>query len=59
MVQRDAHISEIWTLLQHDDVESTSEERLELTENPNPTITIVKSYEPSSLACEKEERQIH
>ena len=30
MVQRDAHSLEFWTLLQHDEVSSTSEERLEI-----------------------------
>ena len=58
LVQRDAHSSEFWTLLQHDEVSSTSEERIELTENPNPTITIVESYEPSSLVGGKVERNI-
>ena len=58
MMQRDEHSSYFWTLLQHDEVESTSEERLELTENPNPTITIVEIY-PSSLVGGKVERKIH
>ena len=58
-MQRDAHGSEFWTLLQHDEVASKSEERIELTENLNPTITIVESYEPSSIAGGKEEIKIH
>ena len=58
-LQRDAHGSEFWTLLQHDEVASTSEERIELTENTNPTITIVEIYEPSSLAGGKAESKIH
>ena len=58
MVQRDAHSSECQTLLQHDEVESTSEDRIELTKNPNPTITIVESYEPYSIAGGKAERKI-
>ena len=58
MVQRDAHSSEFSTLLQNDEVASTSEERIELTENPNPTITIVESYEPSSIVGGKEEIKI-
>ena len=58
-MQRDAHSSEFWTLLQHDEVASTSEERIELIENPNPTITIFESYEPSSIPGGKAERKIH
>ena len=58
-MQRDAHSSKFWTLLQHDEVAATSEERLEPTENPNPTITIVESYDPSSLAGGKAERNIN
>ena len=59
MLQRDAKNYEFWTLLQHDDIASTSQERLELIENPNPTITIVEIYDPSSLAGGKVERKIH
>ena len=58
MMQRDDHCSDFWTLLQHDEVAATSEERLNLSENPNPTITIVESYEPSSLVGGKVERKI-
>ena len=58
LVQRDAHGSEFWTLLQHDEVASTSEERIELIENPKTTITIVESYEPSSIAGGKEKIKI-
>ena len=58
LVQRDAHGSEFWTLLQHDEVASTSEERIEIIENPKPTITIVESYEPSSIAGGKEKIKI-
>ena len=59
LVQRDAKSYEFRTLLQHDEVSSTSEERLELIENQNPTITIVEIYEPSSLTGGKAERKIH
>ena len=59
MMQRDAHCPDFCTLLQHDEVVDTSEERINLNENPNPTITIVESYEPSSLAGGKVERKIH
>ena len=58
-VQGDAHSSKFWTLLQHDEVATTSEERLNLSENTNPTITIVESYEPSILAGGKVKRKIH
>ena len=58
MVQRDAHSSDFWTLLQHDEVAYTSEERIELSENPNARITIVESYDPSSLAGGKAEIKI-
>ena len=46
---------DFWTLLQHDEVADTSEERLNIIENQNPTITIEESYEPSSLASGKSE----
>ena len=59
LVQRDAKSYEFWTLLQHDEVTSTSEERLELTKNPNSTITIVESYGPPSIVGGKAERKIH
>ena len=59
MVQRDAKSYEFWTLLQLDEVASTSEERLEIIDNPNPAITIVEIYEPSSLVGGKVERKIH
>ena len=59
LVQRDAKSYEFWTLLQHDEVASTSEERLEIIENHNPTITIVDIYEPSSLVGGRAERKIH
>ena len=58
-MQRDAKSYEFWTLLQHDDVESTSEKRLEIIDNPNPTITIVEIYELSSFVGGKAERKIH
>ena len=59
LVQRDVKSYEFWTLLQHDEVASTLEEMLEIIENPNPTITILDIYEPSSLAGGKSERKIH
>ena len=59
MVQRDAKSYEFWTLLHHDEVAFTLEDRFELLENPNPTITIMEIYEPSSLAGGKAERKIH
>ena len=57
-MQRDDHSSYFWTLLQHDEVSSTSEESIELNENPKPTITIVDSYEPSSITGGKEKIKI-
>ena len=50
MMQRDEHSLDFWTLLQHDEVAATLEERINLSENPNLAITIVESYDPSNLA---------
>ena len=58
-MQRDEHSSYFWTFLQQDEFSATSEEMLNLGENPNPTINIVDIYEPSSLAGGKAERKIH
>ena len=58
-VQRDANNFEFWNLLQHDEVSATSEEMVDLSENPNPTITIVKIYGPSSLVGGKAQINIH
>ena len=58
-MQRDAKSYEFWTLLQNDEVVSTSEERLEIIENTNLAITIVDIHDPSSLAGGKVERKIH
>ena len=53
MMQRDAHSSDFCTLLQHDEVAATSEERFDINENPNPTIIIEDIYEPYILASAK------
>ena len=58
-MQRDAHILELCTLLQHDEVAATIEQRLDISEKPNPTIIIEERYEPSSLVSGKAETNIH
>ena len=52
-------IQSFWNLLQYDEVATTSKERLKLSENQSPTITIVEIYEPYSLASEKAKIKIH
>ena len=47
IMQRDVHNSDLCVSLCHND------ERFETSEHPNPTITIVQRYEPSSLASGK------
>ena len=53
LMQSDAHSSYFCTLLQHDEVASTSEKRLDISENTNPTVIIEEIYEPSIFACGK------
>ena len=59
MMQRDEHSSDFCTPLHHDEVVATSEERLEISKNPHPTIIIKESHEPPSLATRKTEIKIH
>ena len=59
LMQRDEHSSNFCTPLQHDEVSTTSEERLDINKNPHPTIIIEESHEPPSLATGKTEIKIH
>ena len=59
LMQRNENISYFWTLLQYDEVATTLEERINLSENKNPTIIIEDIYEPCILASGKEEANIH
>ena len=43
IMQRDVHNSDLCISLCH------NEERFNISDHPNPTITIVESYEPSKL----------
>ena len=58
-MQRDEQISDFCIPLHNDEVSSTSDERIHISENPHPTIIIEESYEPSSLACGKAKIKIH
>ena len=53
IMQRDVHNPDICISLCH------NEERFDMSEHPNPTITIVEIYEPSSLESGREETKIH
>ena len=59
LMQRDEHSSYFWTLLQNDEVTTTSKDCINLSKNPNTTFTIGESYYPSSLVGGKAERKIH
>ena len=45
--------------LHHDEVVATSGERLDISENPHPTIIIEESHEPPILASGKTKTKIH
>ena len=53
IMQRDVHNSDFCNFLCH------GEDRFDMSKHPNLTITIVESFEPSSLAGGKEETNIH
>ena len=53
LMQRDEHSSYFCIPLHHDEVAATSEERLDISENPYPTIIIEESHEPPSLPSGK------
>ena len=53
IMQMDEHNPDLYISLFH------NQERFEINENTNPTITIKDSHEPSSLAGGKAETKIH
>ena len=53
LMQRDEHSSYFCIPLHHDEVVATSEERLDISENPHPTIIIEESHEPPSIPSGK------
>ena len=57
-MQRNEHNSDLCTPLHHDEVEALSKQRIEINKNPNSTIIIEESYEPSIPAGGKEETNI-
>ena len=59
LMQRDEHSSYFCIPLHHDEVAARSEERLDISENPHPTIIIEDIHEPPRIAGGKEETNIH
>ena len=53
LMQRDEHCSFFCMPLYHDGAATTSEERLDMSENPQLTIIIEESHEPTILAGRK------
>ena len=58
-MQRDEHNSYFCTPLQHDEVETISKDRIDISKNPHPTIIIEEIHEPPSLTTGKIEIKIH
>ena len=59
LMQRNEQSSDFCTLLQHDEVAATSEERLEISKNSHPHIIIEEGHEPPSLTTRKAELKNH